>query len=92
MTIVAGSCSLSAISVRSRRHPVSKVAVISYEGSVVGCTVVDVSVCGARLQVADSAVVPGQFELQTTPSGSPFQCRTIWREEGQVGVEFVNWI
>lgn len=83
---------MSAVRVRSRRHPISKAAVISHAGHVVGCTVADVSVGGARLLVANSAAVPSQFELQTKPSGSLLQCRTIWREDGQVGVEFVDWI
>ena len=83
--------SMSAVRVRSRRHVTSKAAVISHEGYVVGCTVADVSVGGARLLVADSAAIPSQFELQTKPSGSLLQCRTIWRDDGQVGIEFVNW-
>ncbi|RYF22324.1 MAG: PilZ domain-containing protein [Oxalobacteraceae bacterium] len=82
---------MSAISVRSRRHPTSKAGVISHGGWMAGCTVVDVSVSGARLQVPGSVTVPDQFELSTDLSGSSRRCRTVWREDGQVGVEFVEW-
>ena len=55
------------------------------------CTVVDISVSGARLQVPGSVTVPDQFELSTDLSGSSRRCRTVWCEHGQVGVEFVDW-
>jgi hypothetical protein len=90
--IAAENRLMSTLRVRTRRHPTSKAAVISHEGHVVGCTVADVSVGGARLRVADAVAVPDQFELQTKPSGGVFQCRTVWRENGEIGVEFVDWI
>ena len=83
---------MSAVRVRSRRHVVSKAAVISYEGRMVGCTVADLSVSGARLLVARSEAIPDQFHLSTDLSSGPRQCRTVWREDGQVGVEFVTWV
>lgn len=83
---------MSALRVRTRRHPTSKAAVISHDGQAVGCTVADISVGGARLLVVGSATVPDQFELLTDLSGSSRQCRTIWREDGEIGVEFVDWI
>ena len=83
---------MSTIRVRTRRHSTSKAAVIACSGRVVGCVVADVSVGGARLLVADTVALPDQFELQTTLSGRTFRCRTIWREDGEIGVEFVDWI
>lgn len=83
---------MSAIRVRLRRHPVSKAAVISHEARMVGCTVADISISGARLRVARSEVVPEQFELVTDLSDGPRRCRTIWRDDGEIGVEFVDWI
>jgi hypothetical protein len=90
--IVAEVCPMSTLRVRTRRHPTSKAAVISHEAWSVGCTVADISVGGARLLVARPEAVPDQFELTTDLSSSPRQCRTIWREDGEVGIEFVDWL
>lgn len=57
-----------------------------------GCTVADISVSGARLLVPRPEAVPDQFELITDLSGNSRRCRAIWREGGQVGVEFVDWV
>ena len=83
---------MSATRVRPHRHPASKAAVISYGGWMAGCTIADISVSGARLLVARSKAVPDQFELATDLFSSPRRCRTVWREDGQIGVEFVDWI
>lgn len=57
-----------------------------------GCTIADISISGARLLVPRSDAVPDQFELATDLSGGSRRCRTVWREDGQIGVEFVEWI
>ncbi|MGU3666237.1 PilZ domain-containing protein [Methylobacterium sp. A49B] len=81
---------MSALRVRTRRHSTSKAAVIACDGHAVECTVANTSVGGARLLVRDAGAVPNRFELQTKPADSVYQCRTVWREEGEVGVEFVD--
>ena len=83
---------MSTVPARPHRQSVSRSAVISHNGWMTGCSVADISVGGARLLVSAAVTVPDQFELQTTLSGSLRRCRTVWREEGQVGVEFVDWV
>ncbi|MCJ2124053.1 PilZ domain-containing protein [Methylobacterium sp. J-077] len=80
------------MSARSARSPVSKAAVISHGGWMAGCTIVDISVSGARLLVSRPETVPDQFELATDLSGGSRRCRAVWREGGQIGVEFVDWL
>ncbi|WP_409565798.1 PilZ domain-containing protein [Methylobacterium sp. J-077] len=81
---------VSDLPTRSARSPVSKVAVISHGGWMAGCTVADISVSGARLLVSRLEAVPDQFELATDLSGGSRRCRAVWREDGQIGVEFIS--
>lgn len=83
---------MTAVPARPHRQSVSRSAVISRDGWMTGCSVADISVGGARLLVSGCVTVPDQFELQTSLSGNLRRCRTVWREEGQVGVEFVDWV
>ena len=83
---------MSDLPTRSARSPVSKAAVISHGGWMAGCTIADISVSGARLLVARPETVPDQFELATDLSGGSRRCRAVWREGGQIGIEFVDWL
>ena len=80
---------MSASPARSLPSPLSKAAVISHDGGVIGCKVAEISIVGARLLVARAAIVPDQFELQTSLSGGLRRCRTVWRDDGLVEVEFI---
>jgi len=83
---------VSTLPARPTTRPVSKAAVISQGGWMAGCTVADISVSGARLLVARPETVPDQFELATDLSGGSRRCRAVWREGGQISVEFVDWV
>ena len=54
-----------------------------------GCFVADVSDSGARLGVENGEVVPDQFVLLLSARGKPKRnCRVIWRNGSEIGVEF----
>ncbi len=54
-----------------------------------GCVVADVSDTGARLGVENSATVPDNFVLLLAANGKAKRnCRVIWREGEEIGVEF----
>ena len=55
------------------------------------CTVLDVSVNGGRLRLDAEAMVPDQFVLLFTRSGTvQRQCRVIWRQDCYLGVAFAG--
>jgi len=54
-----------------------------------GCVLADISDSGARLGVENSKAVPNNFVLLLAARGKPRRkCRVVWRNGGQVGVEF----
>jgi hypothetical protein len=54
--------------------------------SVIDCTVRNLSSSGACLQVASSVGIPERFDMILDGMTRP--CRTVWRRERQLGVEF----
>jgi hypothetical protein len=56
---------------------------------VVPCTVRDISDRGACLRVQTTAGIPAVFDFVLT--GEPARtCKTIWRDDTQIGVMFVR--
>jgi len=73
-----------------RRHPRTAVedrALISAEGSVIGCVVRNVSVEGAAIDVVSAAAVPRRFRLIMSDS-SVKDCNTVWINQNRIGVSF----
>lgn len=56
--------------------------------STYDCTVRNLSDIGAKLTVASLVGIPETFQL-AMDDGRRFNCETIWRKEGQIGVKFV---
>jgi hypothetical protein len=53
------------------------------------CTIRNISEKGACLQVQTSAGIPSVFDFLT--SGEPTRtCKTIWRDDTQIGVMFIQ--
>jgi hypothetical protein len=70
------------------RYRVAKPALIEHGGDKMKCTVRDLSVTGASLEVVDSAVVPIRFTLVVPQDGLKLCCRVVRRKDFQVGVAF----
>lgn len=77
---------------RQRRHPrfltLATGRIVDRDDSV-DCAVVNVSVGGACLLVADAAVVPDVFELIVDPGRIRVRCVAVWRNRHHLGVAFV---
>jgi hypothetical protein len=71
------------------RHRVSKPAQIEYGGDKTPCTIRDLSITGAALEVSDlSANVPAAFTLIIPEDKLKLPCRVVWRKPFKVGVTF----
>lgn len=60
--------------------------------SVIDCMIRDRSQHGAKLQVVTSVGIPDQFDLVVEADHSTHACRVVWRNQKNVGVEFVNGV
>lgn len=74
------------------RHRVLKAGkiVFSHLGSVVDCTIRDVSDKGAKLFCQDQLAVPAQFGLLTTMDGHIRGAEVKWRDGEMLGVHFTS--
>jgi len=77
---------------KSRRQQMTHVAKIFIGPQQIhDCKLSNVSETGARIEVADSSVLPDRFLLLLAPRGGARRaCRVIRREPNHIGVEFVR--
>ena len=54
-----------------------------------GCSLSDISITGARLDIDESKPIPDNFTLLLASNGSARRlCRVVWRKPRQIGVTF----
>ena len=71
------------------RYRLSKAALIDYGGDKTPCTIRDLSVTGAALELSDlSATVPEAFTLLVPEDRLKLPCRVVWRKAYKIGVNF----
>jgi len=71
------------------RFRVSKPAQIEYGGDKTPCTIRDLSVTGAALELSDrSATIPAAFTLIVPDDKLKLPCRVVWRTAFRMGVTF----
>ena len=77
---------------RAQRHRVLQKAHIIFNDrhSTLTCRVRDISTYGARLKLADVALVPRYFSLYLPMTGQERPCEVIWRDIDQLGVRFID--
>jgi hypothetical protein len=73
-----------------QRTEINEPAYISAGGSVMRCTVRNISPKGAALDVDNPAFVPAQFRLVMASDSSTRECTVVWLQEKRVGVAFVS--
>ncbi|MEM9473093.1 MAG: PilZ domain-containing protein [Pseudomonadota bacterium] len=54
------------------------------------CEVMDLTTAGARLRLADDVTVPSCFELTIQPENTAQTAQVCWRNERDLGIQFVN--
>jgi PilZ domain len=75
-----------------RKHPRTEIdepAYVSAGGSVMSCTVRNISPEGAAIDVANPAFVPAQFRLVMANDSSVRECQIAWIQQNRIGVTFV---
>ena len=70
------------------RYRVMKPAQIEYGGDEIPCTVSDLSITGAALEVSNPSSVPATFTLIVPEDGLRLACRVIRRTDVRIGVAF----
>ena len=78
---------------KNPRRPVRQGAWIFPGGGFasIPCMILDLSVAGARLKVDAGTKLPQQFILVMSRDGRlNRRCRTIWRDEDMLGVQFLS--
>ena len=75
-----------------RKHPrteINEPAYVSSGGSVMSCTVRNISPEGAAIDVENPAFVPPRFRLVMAKDSSVHECRIAWIQQKRIGVTFV---
>ena len=78
---------------RSFRHATRSPAWIEFDNDTPpqSCTVVDISDGGARIEVTSADRLPEEFSLVLTDDAAHVRrCRIAWREDGQIGVSYLE--
>jgi hypothetical protein len=70
------------------RYRVMKSARIEHGGEHISCTLRDLSLTGASLEVFDPARIPTNFTLVVPEDGLKLSCRIVRRTEFRIGVAF----
>jgi hypothetical protein len=71
------------------RYRLSKAAQIDHGGDRTPCTIRDLSMTGAALELIDrSALVPDAFTLVVPEDRLKLPCRVVWRTGYRMGVAF----
>jgi PilZ domain len=70
------------------RYRVMKAAMIEFTGGPVNCTVRDISITGAALEVPSQTGIPAQFTLVVPDDGLHLPCHVVWRRDFRLGVAF----
>lgn len=75
-----------------RKYPRSEInepAYVSSGGSVMSCTVRNISPEGAAIVVENAAFVPARFRLVMASDSSVRECRVVWIQRNRIGLTFV---
>jgi hypothetical protein len=74
-----------------RKHPrteVHELAYVSSGGSVMSCTVRNISLEGAAIDVENPAFVPSRFRLVMAKDSSVRECVIAWIQKNRIGISF----
>jgi hypothetical protein len=71
------------------RNASDQSAHIAFHNNEMDCHLVDISMKGAQIRVANGNDVPNFFELHT-PAGEAFLCEVKHRKQDTIGVQFLR--
>ena len=58
--------------------------------STIDCTIKNISIHGAKIEIAHSLSVPSEFDLEVPQRGRTYRAKMMWRAAASIGVEFVD--
>jgi hypothetical protein len=76
-----------------RKHPrtdINEPAYVSSGGSVMSCTVRNISAEGAAIDVENPAFVPSRFRLVMAKDSSVRECQIAWIQKNRIGLMFAE--
>ncbi len=76
-----------------RKHPrtdVNEPAYVSSGGSVMSCTVLNISAEGAAIGIENPAFVPPRFRLVMANGATVRECQVAWIQRNRIGLTFVE--
>ncbi len=76
-----------------RKHPrtdINEPAYVSSGGSVMSCTVRNISAEGAAIDVENPAFVPSRFRLVIAKDSSVRECQIAWIQKNRIGLTFID--
>jgi hypothetical protein len=76
-----------------RKHPrteINEPAYVSSGGSVMSCTVRNISADGAAIDVENPVFVPPRFRLVMAKDSSVRECSIAWIQDNRIGLTFVD--
>jgi hypothetical protein len=76
-----------------RKHPrteINEPAYVSSGGSVMSCTVRNISAEGAAIDIENPAFVPARFRLVMADGSSIHACSIVWIQKNRIGLSFVD--
>jgi hypothetical protein len=73
-----------------QRSEINEPAYVSSAGSVMSCTVRNISAEGAAIDVENPSFVPAHFRLVMANDSSVHDCRVIWIQKKRIGVAFTS--
>lgn len=74
---------------KHQRAEINEAAYVSSGGSVMSCTVRNMSPAGAAIDVDNPAFVPPQFRLIMARDSSAYDCRVVWIQDRRIGLAFI---
>jgi hypothetical protein len=70
------------------RQRVYRAGTIEFDGNAIDCTIRNVSLAGAALEVASPIGVPHEVTLYLPSRNARQHCYIVWRKERRMGVVF----
>jgi hypothetical protein len=70
------------------RHRVLKVGTIDSTGGAIDCTVRNLSLTGAAIEIANQQAIPDKFTLVVPRDNLRLPCHVVWRKAYRIGVQF----
>jgi hypothetical protein len=72
----------------TQRQRVFKAGSIEFDGCAIDCTVRNMSVGGAALEVATPLGIPHEITLNIPTNSTRQNCRVVWRKEKRIGLAY----